>query len=42
MKPLFTWQIIGDVFKIASWLLAYIMVAKNLTHMFIITEIIFL
>ncbi|WP_318837135.1 MULTISPECIES: O-antigen translocase [unclassified Providencia] len=41
MKPLFTWQIIGDVFKIASWLLAYIMVAKSLTSMFILTEIIF-
>lgn len=41
MKPLFTWQIIGDVFKIASWLLAYNMIAKNLTRIFIITEIIF-
>lgn len=41
MKPLFTWQIIGDVFKIASWLLAYVMVAKSLTKAFIITEISF-
>lgn len=41
MKPLFTWQIIGDVFKIASWLLAYVMVAKSMTKIFIITEIIF-
>ncbi|MCV5682737.1 O-antigen flippase, partial [Escherichia coli] len=32
MKPLFTWQIIGDVFKIASWLLAYVMLAKAMTR----------
>ncbi|XVH58586.1 O-antigen translocase [Providencia hangzhouensis] len=41
MKPLFTWQIIGDIFKIASWLLAYIMLAKAMTKTFIITEIFF-
>lgn len=41
MKPLFTWQIIGDVFKIASWLLAYVMLAKAMTKTFIITEIFF-
>ncbi|MDK7758024.1 O-antigen translocase [Providencia rettgeri] len=41
MKPLFTWQIIGDVFKISSWLLAYVMLAKNMTKTFIISEIIF-
>lgn len=41
MKSLFTWQIIGDVFKIASWLLAYVMLAKSMTKTFIINEIIF-
>lgn len=41
MKPLFTWQIIGDIFKISSWLLAYIMLAKAMTKTFIITEVIF-
>ncbi|MTC30470.1 oligosaccharide flippase family protein [Providencia alcalifaciens] len=41
MKPLFTWQIIGDIFKIASWLLAYIMLAKSMTKLFIISEIFF-
>ncbi|MBG3117471.1 O-antigen translocase, partial [Proteus mirabilis] len=41
MKPLFTWQIIGDIFKIASWLLAYVMLAKAMTKIFIISEIIF-
>ncbi|QEZ93971.1 O-antigen translocase [Proteus sp. CD3] len=41
MKPLFTWQIIGDIFKIASWLLAYVMLAKSMTKTFIISEVIF-
>ncbi|MEI9533251.1 O-antigen translocase [Moellerella wisconsensis] len=41
MKSLFTWQIIGDIFKIASWLLAYIMLAKAMTKTFIISEVIF-
>lgn len=41
MKPLFTWQIIGDIFKIASWLLAYVMLAKSMIKTFIISEIIF-
>ncbi|MDD9338971.1 MAG: hypothetical protein PV362_04795 [Providencia heimbachae] len=41
MKQLFTWQIIGDVFKIASWLLAYVMLAKAMTKAFIISEILF-
>ncbi|NHB96449.1 O-antigen translocase [Photorhabdus stackebrandtii] len=40
MRDLFLWQIIGDVFKIASWLLAYIMLAKAMVKTFIITEII--
>ncbi|HFD7561525.1 TPA: O-antigen translocase [Providencia rettgeri] len=41
MKPLFTWQIIGDMFKIASWLLAYVMLAKTMTKKFIFCEILF-
>ncbi len=41
MKPLFTWQIIGDVFKISSWILAYIMLAKSMVKLFIVSEIIF-
>lgn len=39
MKDLFLYQLIGDIFKIASWLLGYLMVAKAMTRMFIITEI---
>ncbi|MDE9444686.1 O-antigen translocase [Xenorhabdus bovienii] len=41
MRNLFLWQIVGDVFKIASWLFTYIMIAKSMTKIFITTEIIF-
>ncbi|MEO6813490.1 MAG: O-antigen translocase [Ginsengibacter sp.] len=41
MKPLFTFQLLGDFFKIGSWLLTYIMIAKALTKTYIITDIIF-
>jgi len=41
MKELFLWQLIGDFFKIMSWLLAFVMVAKSMTKMYIITEILF-
>ncbi len=41
MKPLFTYQLIGDVFKIGSWLLANLMVAKAMVKVYIITEFVF-
>lgn len=41
MESLFVWQLIGDFFKIASWLLSYLMLAKARTKLFISTEIIF-
>ena len=41
MENLFIWQLIGDFFKISSWLLSYIMVAKAKATMFIICEIVF-
>ena len=41
MLELFKWQLIGDIIKIASWLLGYLMLAKAMTKVFIITEIIF-
>lgn len=41
MKELFFWQLIGDVIKIASWLIAYLMIAKALTKHFIFSELIF-
>ena len=41
MRPLFTYQLLGDFFKIGSWLLSFLMVAKALTKTFIGTEILF-
>ena len=41
MEVLFTWQLIGDVFKIASWLLGFILVAKALFSLFIVSEMLF-
>ena len=41
MRELFLWQLVGDVIKIASWMLASIMVAKAMTNAFILTEIVF-
>lgn len=41
MSDLFLWQLVGDFFKISSFLLAFLMVAKTMTKQFIATEIIF-
>lgn len=41
MENLFIWQLIGDFFKICSWLLAFIMVAKAMTKAFVFTEVVF-
>jgi PST family polysaccharide transporter len=41
MANLFIWQLMGDFFKISSWLLAYIMAAKAMTVAFVATEMIF-
>ena len=41
MRELFPFQLLGDFFKIASWLLAFLMVAKAKGKMYIITEITF-
>ena len=41
MKNLFVWQLSGDFFKIFSWLLGYLLLAKSMTKAFIITEIMY-
>ena len=41
MKPLFLYQLIGDVFKISSWIMANVMVAKAKIKVYIALEIIF-
>ena len=39
MRELFLWQIIGDILKIGSWILAYLMLGKAMSKLFIMTEI---
>lgn len=41
MERLFIWQLLGDLFKIISWILAYLMLAKAKTIAFVSTEIMF-
>ncbi len=41
MEQLFIWQLLGDFFKICSWLLAFLMIAKAMTRVFVTTEILF-
>lgn len=41
MRGLFAWQMVGDTLKIASWLMAYLMLSKALTRLYLITEILF-
>lgn len=41
MRELFPWQLAGDVIKIGSWILAYIMLGRAMVKVFIITEIAF-
>ncbi|WP_151803308.1 O-antigen translocase, partial [Acinetobacter guillouiae] len=41
MRELFFWQMIGDSLKIGSWILAYLMLSKAMTKLFVCTEIIF-
>ena len=41
MRELFAWQLTGDVIKIGSWVLAYIMLGRAMIKAYITTEIIF-
>lgn len=41
MESLFFWHLIGDVFKIGSWLLSYVMVSKAMVKLFVFTEVFF-
>jgi PST family polysaccharide transporter len=40
MRELFAWQMLGDTFKIGSWILAYLMLGKAMFKFFIVFEII--
>ncbi|WP_316737874.1 O-antigen translocase [Pedobacter aquatilis] len=41
MESLFLWQLVGDFFKMIAWVIGYIMIAKAMTKMYVITDIIF-
>lgn len=41
MKELFFWQLIGDFFKVMSLIISMVLVAKSMTKLFIIIEILF-
>lgn len=41
MEVLFGWQLVGDTLKIGSWLLGYVLTAKALMSLFVVSEIIF-
>ncbi len=40
MEELFFWQLIGDVIKIGSWLFAFVMLAKSMAFVYVITEVV--
>lgn len=40
MTELFKWQLLGDFFKMSSWILAYLMLAKSMISFYIFTELI--
>lgn len=39
MRELFLWQMIGDSLKIGSWIIAYLMLSKAMTKLFILSEV---
>lgn len=41
MRSYFFWQLLGDFFKLMSWILAFVMVAKSMIKVFIVTEVLF-
>ena len=41
MEGLFFWQLLGDFFKLAAWMLSYLMLAKAMTKVYVITEVLF-
>lgn len=38
MRDLFLWQLVGDVLKIGSWILAYVMVGRAMIKTYLISE----
>jgi O-antigen/teichoic acid export membrane protein len=40
-RELFAAQLIGDILKVSAWLLSYLMVAKAMTGLYVVTEVVF-
>lgn len=41
MSDLFSWQLMGDVVKIGSWILGFVLIGRAMTKAVIVTEIVF-
>lgn len=41
MRELFPWQLAGDVIKIGSWVLAFVMLSRSMVKVFIVTQVLF-
>ena len=41
MRDLFGWQLMADIVKIAAWILAFLMVSRGMTKLYIISELFF-
>ncbi len=41
MRELFAWQLIGDIFRMGSWVLAYILLGRSMIKIYMLTEILF-
>lgn len=41
MEVLFFWQLVGDVLKIGSWIMGFVLTAKAMIGLFVVTEILF-
>jgi PST family polysaccharide transporter len=40
MENLFAWQLIGDILKIMGWVLGYLLLAKAMTKIYIVMELV--
>lgn len=41
MRDLMPWQLLGDIMKVGSWVLAFIMVGRGMVKPYVVTEILF-
>lgn len=41
IKELILWQLVGDVVKIGSWIISFMMLSRAMTRLFVVTELFF-